>query len=159
MLSPPLLLPPLSLLLLFGDELELSAPDVADADGPVSRLPVIAVRCSGDGLKSPLVIASVLVAFEDVAVAELEPMLASFDVAAAFEVVGACEVAVGSALVGSAGVVCLVLVGLGASLAGAVLPVITCQSCGEGPAKVSSVTVPLHPPSPQHIHAPAELWY
>lgn len=57
---------------------------------------------------------------------------------------------------GGLGVEGVVGLGVGVGVEGVVLlsPVITCQFAGATPANVASVTVPLHPPSPQHIQTP-----
>ena len=46
-----------------------------------------------------------------------------------------------------------VLVWAGATFDGAELPLMSLQSCGDTALKVASVTVPLQPPFPQHIHS------
>lgn len=113
-------------LLLLLEESEVSAPGVADA---TAFVPVITLLWIGDGLKSPLVGAAVLVVPTIAAALELDVGSS----VAPSEVAGAFEVVVGSALVGSVGsaavvFVVLVWLGVGASLVGAELPTITCQS-------------------------------
>ena len=111
----------------------------------------------GEGLKSALLGNAVVFAALDV-VAAAEVDVTSFEVGLEPEVVGAASVDVVSASAGleSAGATVVVVGagdGDGASLVVVESPVITCQSCGETPEKVSSVTVPLHPPLPQHIQS------
>ena len=139
-LSPPslLLLP-----LLFCAEFDVSPPGVADTPAPLEPR-------NGDGLKSPLLIAAVLVVLDpssDVAALELELGVTVFEPNGVVDAGSGLEFVLATLLVPVA------LVELVATLEAAELPVMTFQSSGEGPENVSSVTVPLHPPFPQHIQS------
>ena len=125
----------------------MSAPGVADAPAPLDPF-------NGDGLKSPLVMGAVLL----VAVVSFDVAAFELDVTM-FELVGVVDAGLGLVFVLMTLLVLVTLVGLVAGLEAAELPVIAFQSSGETPANVSSVTVPLHPPSPQHIQFWAESSY
>jgi hypothetical protein len=140
---------PLSLLLsplLFWGALEVSDPVVADTPAPL-EVP------NGDGLKSPLVMAAVLLVVVD----SFDAMAFEPDVTM-FEPDGVVDARPGLEFVLVTLFVLTALVGVVAVLA-AELPVITFQSPGETAENVASVTVPLHPPSPQHIHFWSESSY
>lgn len=107
-------------------------------------------------MKSPLLIATVLLVFLDVSfvVVLVEPEespVALVELGGALVVVPCFELAAAVGL--------FELVGLAAVFDGAELPVICVQSCGDGPENVASVVVPLQPPLPQHIHCPEESSY